>query len=645
MLLSRLLMPVIALLLLASSTFGLVATALAQDVPRFEEEDCDFEVPDNREVECGFVIVPEDRSDPDSPEIRLAVALYRSDARNPEADPIIYLSGGPGGSVIESLPDYAENAFAAYLDFDRDFIFFDQRGVGASEPALDCPEIDDLTLETLDDALTDAEGEALFLEAMEQCRDRLVEDEDVNLNAYSTFESAADVRDIVLALGYEEVNLYGISYGTRLGLAVMRDHPEIVRSAILDSVVAPQLDKLSDQPMVIYEQVERLFEACAADPDCDEAFPDLREVFYDTARELEEDPVMLTVDIEDEGEFDYLFDGGGLINVVIELMYITDIIADIPQLIYDARDGNFDFITFYLGLTTIDTSFSLGLFYNMLCREDAAFSSVEAITAAYDSIDDMGEIRYRGDGTTSDDSIFDFCDLWGADPADRREVKQIFSDIPSLLIAGEFDPVTPPSWAQLVGEGLRNSVYYEFPGGGHGSSLDFACAGEIAGSFLSAPAEQPEDDCYEDVTPLVFSVPGRVEAVELVEFEEEDLGIRGIAPADWENDDPGFWVSDDGNVLLQGAYQFDGEELIARFAEILELDEDDFELLDTYEGQVNGFEWELYSVEGDGLVIDIAYYETDDATYGVILVSAPLNRDGLYETVFLPCVDALEALD
>jgi len=135
------------------------------------------------------------------------------------------------------------------------------------------------------------------------------------------------------------------------------------------------------------------------------------------------------------------------------------------------------------------------------------------------------------------------------------------------------------------------------------------------------------------------------EAIELVEFEEEDLGIRGVAPDGWENEDPGFWTSADGNVLLQGAYDFDTEELISRFAEILELDEADVEVIDTYEGAVNGFEWELYSVEGDGLVIDIAVYETRRTTYGVILVSAPLDRDGLYETVFLPCVDALEPLE
>lgn len=639
--LSRLLTLVIALTALA--VMPLVVTA--QDTPRFEEEDCAFEVPNNRDVLCGFVVVPEDRADPDSPEIRLAVAVYRSDARNPEPDPIIYLSGGPGGSVIENLPDYAENAFAPYFEFDRDFIFFDQRGVGASQPALDCPEIDDMTLETLDDDISDAEGEELFLEALVQCRNRLVEDENVNLNAYSTTESAADVRDVVLALGYEEVNLFGISYGTRLGLAVMRDHPEIVRSAILDSVVPPQLDKLSDQPRAIYQQLEDLFAACAADDDCNEAYPDLREVTYNTARELDESPVMLTLDIEDYGEYEALFDGGALVNTIIELMYITDIIANIPDLIYQVRDGNFAFIEFYLSLTTIDPTFSVGLFYNMLCREDAAFSSVEAITAAYDAIEDMGEIRYRGDGTTEDGSIFTMCGLWGADRADRREAKVVFSAIPTLLIAGEFDPVTPPEWAQLVGETLENAFYYEFPGGGHGSSLDFECAAEIAGSFLDDPTRQPDDDCYEDVEPIVFEVRGRVaENIELVEFEDDNYNIRGVYPDGWEEQGPGTWLSDDA-ALLQAAGPVRPDDLIENLADQFELDSDEIELTGEYEGTINGFEWELYTAEGAGFVIDIAVARERGTTFAVIMLSEPLARDELYNAVFLPCVDALEALD
>jgi len=232
-------------------------------------------------VECGYLIVPEDRADPDSRDIRLAVAIFRHPDGAPEPDPIIYLEGGPGGSPLEiRAPNFAY--FGPIFAANRDIILFDQRGVGFSEPALDCPALTELYLDLLD---FEADGELLTaqeildrkVEAFMACAEDLSAVAD--LSAYNTVANAADVNDLRLALGYDQVNLYGSSYGTRLALGVMRDFSEGVRSVVLDAPYGPDADIYLDTPSSFDRALTVLTKECAADDACNAAYPDLRTCF------------------------------------------------------------------------------------------------------------------------------------------------------------------------------------------------------------------------------------------------------------------------------------------------------------------------------------------------------------------------------
>ncbi|MCA9904902.1 MAG: alpha/beta fold hydrolase, partial [Anaerolineae bacterium] len=207
-----------ALLLSLLLTVLLAAPVLAQDeLPYVELTDCWMDLPDGLvegdDVDCGLLFVPEDRTDPDSATIELAVAILYASEDDVQPDPIIYLAGGPGGNAVDELEAWVD---IPYIQ-DRDLILLDQRGTGYSFPSLNCPEIE----ESEDDAT-------------QACRDRLVAD-GVNLQAYNSAENAADVADLRVALGYDEWNLYGISYGTRLAQTIVRDYPQGIRSVILDS--------------------------------------------------------------------------------------------------------------------------------------------------------------------------------------------------------------------------------------------------------------------------------------------------------------------------------------------------------------------------------------------------------------------------
>jgi pimeloyl-ACP methyl ester carboxylesterase len=202
----------------------------------FETVKCPFTTRLALSFECGFLVVPEDREKPDGAQVRLAVAILRREASDKAPDPILFLEGGPGARALD-----AAGASAGKINDKRDLIFFDQRGAGYSQPDLDCSEVDYLESEILAQNLSHAEEIPHFLTAFQACYDRLAEG-GINLSAYNSAANAEDINDLLIALGYDQANLYGIPYGTRLALTVLRDHPERIRSVVLESTLPVQVD-------------------------------------------------------------------------------------------------------------------------------------------------------------------------------------------------------------------------------------------------------------------------------------------------------------------------------------------------------------------------------------------------------------------
>lgn len=170
--------------------------------------------------------------------------------------------GGPGGETLAILDVFFADAFLPFLR-DRDLVIFDQRGVGLSEPSLVCPEIRQLSRELLDDDLS-AATLGLELEAWRRCRDRLLA-EGVDLSAYNSAASAADVVALRTALGYESWNLLGVANGSRLELTVMRDDPDGVRAVVLDSAYPPHRSTVKELPANFDRALGVLFAGCAQD--------------------------------------------------------------------------------------------------------------------------------------------------------------------------------------------------------------------------------------------------------------------------------------------------------------------------------------------------------------------------------------------
>lgn len=454
---------------------------------RFEAVDCMFPVPAGYTIDCGYLFVPEDRSQPDSPLIQLHVAIVRSPNQTPAPDPVVYLEGGPGAHTLDGIAYYV-TIFQNVLG-DRDVIFLDQRGVGYSRPSLNCPEVEEQIFQDMTLNLSREEGIQHYVQANQACHDRLVS-EGIHLAAYTSAANAADVNDLRIALGYSEWNLYGKSYGTRLALTVMRDYPEGVRSVVLDSVYPPQVDLFAEEAGIMVRSFDLLFERCAADASCSDKYPELRTVFYELVARLDAEPVTLAFARPGTAQsYEVVVNGDRMIVALWGLMYSADYIPWVPRYIYEFHQGRWgDMPNMFFAYD----SMSEGMRLSVQCGEEVRFSSPEALEAATASV----QPRLRA---IFNEPIFAVCAAWGAKPADPVENEPVASDIPTLILQGDYDPATPPAWGQLAAETLSQAYYLEFPGFGHGVlgvGLDGGrCSRVIVDTFLAVPDSAPDASC------------------------------------------------------------------------------------------------------------------------------------------------------
>ena len=252
--------------------------------PVFEPADCKFEVPVGFQTNCGFLIVPEDRLEPGDRQVRMHVVIFKSRSETPKPDPLIYLTGGGGGNELDHTIRYLDNGKDAILE-ERDFIMYNQRGNKYNSPYLECRRESDMMLSSVTGGFTEDEQETTILDFFTSCRDKYL-DEGIDLNLYNTAVNAEDLNDLRIALGYEEINIYGTSYGSGLALAVLRDFSDHIRSAIIDSVYPPQVQFYSEYGTNAHNTFQRIFAACERDETCAEKYPEIEALMYQVADEL-----------------------------------------------------------------------------------------------------------------------------------------------------------------------------------------------------------------------------------------------------------------------------------------------------------------------------------------------------------------------
>ena len=448
---------------------------------------------------CGFITLPQDYDYPDRGDVEIYYIQIKSPNLSPQLDPLVYLVGGPGSSGSQILL----SSFQAYLRpfaVDRDIIVIDQRGTGYSTPSLYCQEaifrLDEILQSTSD---THAE---VVLDVLSECHSRLSK-KDIQFATFNSESNAHDIVNVLLSLGYDQWNLVGVSYGSRLALTMMRDYPQYLRSVILDSVYPPQADLYLDSYYSGERSLSVLFEACANDLKCNTQYPDLETVFHNVYNRLNEYPLTVGFNQARLGALQIELSGYRLYDWIFSWLYSVDSIRIIPRLLYelDAEDVSY---TVRMG-TTYESSLillSLGMHYSVQCQEEYISNTQRDYAGIIESFPYLdGYLRYPVEGMETVDQL---CNLWQAKAQPDRANTAVISDVPTLLLTGNFDPITPPAYADLANETLSMSYNYVLPHVGHGVLRSETCAIDIALAFISLPYTEPDITCIAETLPIDF---------------------------------------------------------------------------------------------------------------------------------------------
>ncbi len=458
----------------------------------YESVQCWFAAPKTHTVRCGYVSVPETRDVPSSATLKIAVAVVYSNQPNPAPEPVVYLEGGPGGAAISAI--FGQNFIFEPLLSDRDLIVFDQRGTGYSQPALGCEEVDSLPADAAEDVVLDAVG---------ACRTRH-DQAGVQLASYNSRENAADIEALREALGYDAWHLYGISYGSRLALTALRDAPAHIRSVVLDGVFPLQANLFADVPATAQRAFELVFSACAAQADCNESFGDLETRFYQTLTALNQTPAELTV-----SGHSVQMSGTTALNTLRLLLYSSAALPLLPLIIDRMAEGDYSFFQNVLSGLGGPSLLSYGMYLSVMCQDELAHTSREEVVAtANQSSPIFAE-------TFADTTIFDICERWQVPASAVAENSPVRSDVPSLVLSGEFDPVTPPAYGTMAASYLSAAQEFVLNGEAHGSSVS-ECGSRLVRAFLNAPTEPVDTACLQALSAPSFETlsrtPGRAAA-------------------------------------------------------------------------------------------------------------------------------------
>lgn len=430
--------------------------------------------------QCGILTVPQNRQTFDGRSIQLPILTLKASGPTDQA-PIVYLSGGPGGSAIAELDFWR----TSYLRMFHDIILIEQRGTALTTPNLLCSEF-----------------QQYVMLPVKSCAERL-RSAGVDLAAYNTQENAADIYDLVVQMGLPPVNLIGVSYGTRLGSAVLRDYPEVIRALVLDSVYPVQASVYDGRLPAAQRSIDALFAACYEDAACQAAFPQLESDFYIWLARLNSSPA--SYDIPFTGR-NFYFDDAVLMEFLIQWLYDTQGIPTLPLTLSQLTQGDYSVFDAYFD-DTADLSagafipLSDGLYLSVQCQEEIPSDHIESVLRR------DGQVRFEVAEPLrrSLRGQFASCIEWDVPPADPDAHQPVVSELPVLLLSGRFDPITPPEWAQAAAETLPNSQYVFFEGGAHGIINRLDCATAITMRFLRDPLTSLDTTCA--AQKLTWSLP------------------------------------------------------------------------------------------------------------------------------------------
>ena len=434
----------------------------------------------------------ENRAKPDGRRIRIFVMRAPAVSTTPKSDPIVYLSGGPGGAGSFEVAFMVKQG----LNADREVIFVDQRGTHRADPRLGCPEWEQFGYDSVGLPFAAESTGAAETAAIKKCRDQLAA-AGLDLAAYNSTENAADIADLKLALGIDSWNVYGVSYGSKLALIVLRDHPQGIRSVVLDSVSPAASNIVEKWWSAPASSFKAIFAACAAEPACAAAYPNLEADFIATVNRLDKTPVVVAVKDPSGSLVSVNIDGFAFAYTLIMASERGDA-SGVPKMIADmARGDSRAVATFYLALRGPHEFVGLGGFglaLTVFCAEHANLTTASA-TLAKSKAALPGFPERVLKIQPKQGRLFATCPIWNVGNAAPAVSAPTVSNVPVLILEGAFDAATAPEWVDLITPDLKNSQFVAFPFTGHSVLGKSKCALSIMAAFLDSPTKPVDQTC------------------------------------------------------------------------------------------------------------------------------------------------------
>jgi pimeloyl-ACP methyl ester carboxylesterase len=455
---------------------GLLLSSFVPGASALELEDCRISAGPafpGIKARCGTMLRPENPADADSPNIEIAVAVVPALDLEPEPDPFVPLAGGPGASAIEFYAAYS-HAFEPVRRH-RDILLVDQRGTGSSS-RMDC-DVDE-------DIIEGKYSEEQVLEVTRDCLAKLPHDP----RFFTTSVAVTDLEVAREAMDYGPLNLYGVSYGSRVAQHFARRYPGSTRSIVLDGVVPPQIVLGPEIAIEAQEALDAIFARCAADEQCSERFPDLPQDFRELRDRLEQQPATVEIPNPVTGKREPVdFGAEELAGALRLLAYSANSISIVPLLVHTAAAGTLEPLAAQIQMIAAQMSeaLALGMHNAVMCSEDAPFYDDMAID--YEAL----EASYIG--VIQVDAIAAMCSVWPAGPVDEGFHEPLATDIPVLLLSGEVDPITPPEYAELAMVDLEVAQHLTGRKQGHGQAA-VGCTPRLIAQFVTSPGRLPEED-------------------------------------------------------------------------------------------------------------------------------------------------------
>jgi len=466
-------------------------TPVSTQVPRLDESRCPYTLHPSQQpgtgVRCGELVVLQDRANPTGPTVRIPFAVFRP-ATPGALPPVVYLTGGPGQTWTDSVPTVQAGqspGFVGGAKLPRDEVVLEQRGSIATTPALSCPAVSwgpEMFRDT-------AAALLAALPGMKSCADGLIA-KGVQPRHFTTDDMAADLEDLRQLLGYGKVVLNGVSFGTMWALAVVRNHGAGVDAMVLDSVVSPAVRPVLTSGAGLDQAFSAVAAACAAQPACAAAYPNLDNRVSALLDKLNAQPLPWARG--PAGEFNATVAVGVLSSVALfapgslpsAVAAIEGVVTGGLSSLSSAQQD--DLVV--LARSGLDSSIvpAPGQAWSVVCADNATTTRAELAAAAESVRPAMRPARAAWNGAF--DSI---CQGWPF----RKDLpasayQPLNSPVKTLILSGALDPSTPPSWAQQVAVTLSNRTLVSFPARAHSIQTASPCAQTLVNAFL---AGQPLD--------------------------------------------------------------------------------------------------------------------------------------------------------